>query len=106
MKSDIKVFTFFPILIVFTYVFPNTFFSACPVYDKIVSNGECKKYLSGIRIAQTPNQLTAVSEELKIFYKNTVNFVNVLLGAKNIEKIYIRSLLGNILQVFLIMKVL
>ena len=75
--------------------FSLLFFSACPVYDKIVPNGECKKYLSGMRIAQTPNNLATVSQELKLFYRDTLNFLNVLLVGKNIDKAFIRDYLGN-----------
>ena len=48
-----------------------------------------------MRIAQTPNNLATVSQELKLFYRDTLNFLNVLLVGKNIDKAFIRDYLGN-----------
>ena len=71
-------------------------FSVCPVYENIVQNGECKKYLNGLRIAQTPDQLITANKALNEFYVNAVTYMEVWLGdSVNIR--FFKNSLGNLL---------
>ena len=69
-------------------------FRACPVYESVLPDGECVKYLGKHRVAQSPSEIILRNDKLKRFYGESWEFVQLWFLSGKPNKSFLKVWLG------------